>query len=206
MEYRAAKEVLSLILSVLLFPHSVFFVSPGVRRRMRRQRLVTQEDVRVCKDNRLSSRPHGVTFEVAREHAFAECSKGCAYIYTPSLLLAYHALYSVGYNNRIQNGPHDCCGPAKAPASKAKPVSRVSAGQSEQSDGQCDRKGGKQLAHPGPHRGDSTSSNFVSESRSEGFLHAPPCGLASTHPGFPARDYPGKSRVITWPGFAQGGH
>jgi hypothetical protein len=54
----------------------------------------------------------------------------------------------------------------------------------------------------GLHRGDLTSSCFVSESQLEGFLHAPLFGLASSRPGFPDRDYPGKSLETTWPGFA----
>jgi hypothetical protein len=55
--------------------------------------------------------------------------------------------------------------------------------------------------HLGPHRWDLTSSSFVSESRPGGFLHAPSCGLASSRPGFPARDYPGKTLETTWYGF-----
>jgi hypothetical protein len=35
------------------------------------------------------------------------------------------------------------------------------------------------------HRGDPTSSCFVSESKLGGFLHAPPCGLASSRPSYP---------------------
>jgi hypothetical protein len=38
------------------------------------------------------------------------------------------------------------------------------------------------LAHPVPHRGDPTSSSFISESRPGDFLHAPSCGLASNRP------------------------
>jgi hypothetical protein len=38
----------------------------------------------------------------------------------------------------------------------------------------------------------------MSESRPVGFLHAPPCGLAPSHSGFPARDYPGKMLETTW--------
>jgi hypothetical protein len=52
--------------------------------------------------------------------------KGVVYIYMPPLLLAYHALYNVGYGNRIQNGPHDCRGPAKPQGSKEKPSCQVS--------------------------------------------------------------------------------
>jgi hypothetical protein len=36
-----------------------------------------------------------------------------------------------------------------------------------------------------PHWGDPTSSSFVSESWSGGFLHTPPCRLASSRLGFP---------------------
>jgi hypothetical protein len=48
------------------------------------------------------------------------------------------------------------------------------------------------------------SSGFVSESRLEGFLHAPPCGLVSSCLGFPVRDYPGKSLETTYPKFEWG--
>jgi hypothetical protein len=56
----------------------------------------------------------------------------------------------------------------------------------------------------GPHRGDMAPSSFVSESRSGGFLHAPPRGLSPIHPGFPATDYSGKMLETTWPGFGRG--
>jgi hypothetical protein len=45
----------------------------------------------------------------------------------------------------------------------------------------------------GPHREDLASSNSVSLSQPGGFLHAPPCGLASSRLSFPARDYLRKS-------------
>jgi hypothetical protein len=57
----------------------------------------------------------------------------------------------------------------------------------------------------GPHRGDPASSSFVSESWPGGFIHTPPCGLASSHPGSPDRDYLGMKHETTWPGFAPGG-
>jgi hypothetical protein len=59
------------------------------------------------------------------------------------------------------------------------------------------QRGGQHLAHPEHHRGYLTSSSFVSESRSGGFLHAPPCGLAPCHLGFPTRDYLGKTLETT---------
>jgi hypothetical protein len=55
-------------------------------------------------------------------------------------VLAYRALYNVGYGNHMQNRSHDCCGPAKAHGSKAKPASQVNATQSKQSKGQSNRK------------------------------------------------------------------
>jgi hypothetical protein len=73
-----------------------------------------QEDVTVCKSSRLSSGAHGVIAEAVRQWVFAECSKGCVYIYTPSLILSYHTLYGAEYDNCIQNGPHNCRVPAKA--------------------------------------------------------------------------------------------
>jgi hypothetical protein len=44
---------------------------------------------------------------------------------------------------------------------KAKPARWVRAAQSE---GRSDTKGGQQLTHPVPHRGNPASSSFVSES------------------------------------------
>jgi hypothetical protein len=41
----------------------------------------------------------------------------------------------------------------------------------------------------GPHRGEPTSSSFVSKSRLEGFHHVPLCGLVASRPGFPTSDY-----------------
>jgi hypothetical protein len=65
-------------------------------------------------------------------------------------------------------GPMIIVGSAKAQGSKEKPTNRVRATQSNQSEGRSDTKGGQQLAHPVPHRGDLTSSSFVSESQSGG--------------------------------------
>jgi hypothetical protein len=77
-----------------------------------------REDARVHKGSHLTSGPRGVTAEVARQWAFAECSKGCVYICMPPLLLIYHVLNIAGYGNRIQNGSHECRGPAKPQGSK----------------------------------------------------------------------------------------
>jgi hypothetical protein len=71
------------------------------------------------------------------------------------------------------------------------------AAPSKQRKGQRDTKGGQQLAWPRPHRGGLTSSSFVSESRSGGFLHTPSCGLASSHPGSPDMDFLGASHETT---------
>jgi hypothetical protein len=67
----------------------------------------------------------------------------------PPRLLAHHSLYSTGYEKNIQNGSHDCRGPAIAQGSKAKPASQISATQSKQSERQSKTKGGQQLAHLG---------------------------------------------------------
>jgi hypothetical protein len=152
-EYRVAKEVLSLILLPFYFFAPFLSLSPHIGEMMGRQRLVMREDERVCKGICLSSGIHGVTVEAMRQHAFAECSKGHVYVSTPSLLLAYHALYNAGYGNRIQNRPYDCRGPAKAQGSKAKPTNQFSVAQSKQSEGQSDTKCGQQLAHRDPIKG-----------------------------------------------------
>jgi hypothetical protein len=39
--------------------------------------------------------------------------KDIVYVHTPFILVAYHALCSMGYDHYIQNGSHDCRGPAK---------------------------------------------------------------------------------------------
>jgi hypothetical protein len=52
-------------------------------------------------------------------------------VYMPPLLLAHHTSYnSMGYGNRISNGPHDCRGDRNAQGSKAKPIIQVRAVQS----------------------------------------------------------------------------
>jgi hypothetical protein len=107
----------------------------------------------------------------------------------------------MGYSNHIQNGSHDCHGPTTAWGLNAEPANWVNDTPSEQSEGRSDIKGGKQLVHPGPHRGDPACSNFSSESWPGGFLHAPPCGVASSCLGLPTRDYSGMSLETTWPGF-----
>jgi hypothetical protein len=106
MAYRVAKEVLSLIISFLIF-HPLFSLSPGVRRTTERQWLVMPEGIRVCKGSHLSLGPRNVIAKVARRRTFAKCSKGCVYVYTPPLF-AYHDFNNARYGNRIQNGPHDC--------------------------------------------------------------------------------------------------
>jgi hypothetical protein len=50
----------------------------------------------------------------ARPRTLAKTVKYVVYVYTPLLLLTYHALYAEGYDHRIQNGLHDCCGLANA--------------------------------------------------------------------------------------------
>jgi hypothetical protein len=101
-------------------------------------------------------------------------------------------------------GPTTTVRSAKAQGLKAKPASRVKPAQSNQSEGQSEIKGGQQLVHPEPHRGDPTSSSFVSESRAGSFLHTPSCGLAPRCLDFPTRDYSGKTLETTWSGFYWG--
>jgi hypothetical protein len=86
----------------------------------------------------------------------------------------------------------------KAQGSNAKPTNWFRAVQNNQNEGRSDTKGGQQLVHSEPHRGDLTSSNFVSEPRPGGFLHAPRCGLAPSHSSFSTRDYVGKTLETTW--------
>jgi hypothetical protein len=101
-------------------------------------------------------------------------------------------------------GPTIVVGSAKTQGSKAKPVSRVRATQSNQREEPSDTKCGQQLVHSVPHRGDLASSSFVFESRPGGFLHAPLCGLAPSRLGFPAREYPRKMLQTTWSELDQG--
>jgi hypothetical protein len=50
----------------------------------------------------------------ARPRTLAKTVKYVVYVYTPLLLLTYHTLYAEGYDHRIQNGLHYCCGLANA--------------------------------------------------------------------------------------------
>jgi hypothetical protein len=59
--------------SLLSFTFSPFF---SFFLQARGGRLVMREDVGVDKGSRLFSGPRGVIAEAARQHAFAECSKG----------------------------------------------------------------------------------------------------------------------------------
>jgi hypothetical protein len=58
----------------------------------------------------------------------------------------------------------------------------------------------------GPHRGDLTSSSFVSEFRPGGFHNPPPppSGLAPSHPSSPDRDYPRTMHEIIRSRFVSG--
>jgi hypothetical protein len=96
-----------------------------------------------------------------------------------------------------KTGPMIAEGPAIAQGSKAKPTSRARVAQSKQSEGQSDKWGGQQLAFSKTHQGDTTLSSFISDSQLGGFLHAPPCGMAPSRPGFSARDYLGKTLETT---------
>jgi hypothetical protein len=75
-------------------------------------------------------------------------------------LLAQHAL-SMKMTTVFEMAPMIVMVSAKDQGSKAKPVE---SGQSNQSLGRSDTKGGQQLEHPVPHRGDPTSSSFISMS------------------------------------------
>jgi hypothetical protein len=112
-------------------------------------------------------------------------------------LLVRRTLYIAGYGNRIQNGPHDCCGVYESSGFKGKTH------QSGQSCPEQPERGTKQHngwpaagASYAPSR-DPTSSSFISESRPGDFLHAPLCGLALSHSGFLARDYLEKTLETT---------
>jgi hypothetical protein len=83
-----------------------------------------------------------------------------------------------------KKGPTIAVGFATAQGLKAKPADRVRATQSNLSERLSDTKGGQQLEHLEPHRGDPASSTFISESQPEGFILAPSCGVASRRPDF----------------------
>jgi hypothetical protein len=110
----------------------------------------------------------------------------------------------MGYNNSIQNGPHDYRGGLQRSGFQGEIRQSGLTYQSNQSEGRSDIKGGQHLAHLGPHRGDSTSSSFIYESQLRGFLHAPLCGLSLSRLSFPIRDYPRKKLDMTWPRFDRG--
>jgi hypothetical protein len=64
----------------------------------------------------------------------------------PSQLLTYRVCYdNTGYDNYIQNRPHDCRGHAKAQGTRAKLTTQLIAAQSKQSEEQSDTKGDQQL-------------------------------------------------------------
>jgi hypothetical protein len=68
----------------------------------------------------------------------------------------------MGYDNRIQNGTHDCREPAIAQGSKGKAANRVSAAQSKQSKGQSNIKDDQQLVLPGtPSMGPDTLNLYI---------------------------------------------
>jgi hypothetical protein len=70
-----------------------------------------------------------------------------------------------------ENGSHDCHGVCESSRFKGETHQWVRAAQSNQSEGRSDTKGGYQLAHLEPHRGDPALSSFISESGLEDFLH-----------------------------------
>jgi hypothetical protein len=68
-------------------------------------------------------------------------------------------------------GPMIVMGSAKAPSSKVKPINGSEPPRATRTRDETTQRMANILAHPVPHRGDMTSSCFVSESRPGGFLH-----------------------------------
>jgi hypothetical protein len=68
-------------------------------------------------------------------------------------------------------GPTIAKGSTKAQGSKAKPASRVRATQSNQSEGRSDTKGGQQLVHSEPHRGNPhPQASYLSSDQEVSFM------------------------------------
>jgi hypothetical protein len=124
-EHRTTNEVLSLVFSLLFFLPNFLSLSSGARMMTGRRRLVMREDIRVRKGHRSFSWPTVSQPRWRGNGTLHNALKCAVYAYMPQLLV-YRALHSAGYNNNIQNGSHDCRGPAKAQGSKAKPTSQVS--------------------------------------------------------------------------------
>jgi hypothetical protein len=83
-------------------------------------------------------------------------------------------LYVTGIHpSHIKSGSHDYRGVCESSGFEGETCQWVRATQSNQSEGRSDTKGGYQLAHSEPHRGDPTPSTFVSEFGPGDFLHAP---------------------------------
>jgi hypothetical protein len=77
----------------------------------------------VQKSVQLFSKPHDVRNRGGETlKPLQNAVKDVVYVYMPLLPLTYHALYTEGYDNRIQNGSHDYRGPANAQGSKVKPA------------------------------------------------------------------------------------
>jgi hypothetical protein len=94
---------------------------------MGRRWLDMREDMGVRNDSHLFSGRHGVKAEAVGPRAFSECSKGCCiHLHAPPR--SSHIALSIAWDvaNNMQNGSHDCHGPAKTLGMKTKPANRVS--------------------------------------------------------------------------------
>jgi hypothetical protein len=100
-EYRATKEVLSLVFS-LLFYSSFLYIFMLEEDDGSARAIICSHSPAVLQPRQQGNRP------------LHNAVKGVVYNYTPPQLLACRVLYLTGYYNRIQNGSHDCCGPARA--------------------------------------------------------------------------------------------
>jgi hypothetical protein len=72
-----------------------------------------------------------------------------------------------------ETGPMIDVGSTKAQGSKAKPVNGSEPPKTTRARDEATQRMANILAHSVPHRGDLTSSSFVSEFRLRGFLHVP---------------------------------
>jgi hypothetical protein len=125
----------------------------------------------------------------------------------PPQLLACRAHYdSVGYRNHIQIGPMIVVDLLEFRVLRQNPSTMSEPPRANKVRDKATQMMASNWCYPRPHRGDPASSSFVSESRLKGFLHTPPCGLASSLLDSPDRDYPGMKPETTWPIFAPTRH
>jgi hypothetical protein len=134
-----------------------------------------REDVGCVGVTRPDLKPPGVTTEEAKQSGSADVVKRYSkndFTHHPTP----HRTHPIRHRNLTtvsEMGPMIVVGSTKAQGLNAKSVYGLEPPRATRVRDQATQKMANILAHPSPHRGDPASSNFISESRLEGFLHAP---------------------------------